>query len=297
MTRRSLLEELKVRVLLCDGAMGTQLQLRGMKPGECGELWNVSRPDDVRAIHAAYASAGCELITTNSFGGSAVALKRHGLESRVAEVNLAAAKLARDAAGESRWALGDIGPLGELVEPYGDISEDDACDAFAAQAGALAEGGVDALLVETMADPNELAIAVRAAKSAASQLPVLATFTFSRAGGTFRTMMGTTVADAVAAAIDAGADVVGSNCGTSLSLDDYLDLAGELVKNAGKIPVILQPNAGSPREVNGRLVYDATPQDMARVVPRFLESGIRILGGCCGTTPDHLASMRAIIAS
>lgn len=293
MPRQPLLDAIKTRVLLCDGAMGTQLQLRGMKPGECGESWNVTRPDDVRAIHAAYVDAGCDLITTNSFGGSGVALRRHGLEPRVTELNLAAARIAREAAGDDRWVLGDIGPLGELVEPFGDISEDDARAAFAAQAAALAEGGADALLVETMADPNELAIAVRAAKLAAPKLPVIATFTFSRGGGTFRTMMGTTVTDAVAAAIDAGADVVGSNCGTSLSLADYLDLAVELVQHAGTTPVILQPNAGSPRERDGKLVYDATPRDMATMTPRFLQTGLRLFGGCCGTTPAHLAAMHA----
>lgn len=297
MGRRSFLEALTDRVLLCDGAMGTQLQLRGMKPGECGELWNVSRPDEVRAIHAAYARAGCDLVTSNSFGASAVSLKRHGLESRVSELNLAAARVAREAAGDDRYVLGDIGPLGELVEPFGDISEEEARAAFVEQAAALAEGGVDALLVETMADPNELSIAVRVAKSAASGLPVLATFTFSRGGGVFRTMMGTTIADAVAIAIDAGADVVGSNCGTSLSLNDYLDLADELVSAAGKTPVILQPNAGSPRQQDGKLVYDATPRDFAALVPAFLKTGLRVFGGCCGTTPEHLAAAREALTT
>lgn len=291
MNRRKLTEELARRPLLCDGAMGTQLMAAGLKPGSCGELWNVDNAPAVEVIHRRYRAAGCDLITTNTFGGTITALERHALAARCDELNRAGAAVARKAAGDDGWVLGDIGPFGGFLEPLGDTTPQQLHAIFAQQAKALAAGGADGFIVETMADPNELAIAVKACKSAA-KLPVIATYAFGHAdGGTFRTMMGTTVADAIKAALDAGADIVGANCGTALSLDDYLKLAGQLVAAAGKTPVILQPNAGSPKQVGDKLVYVATPQDMAAIVPKLLAEGVRVIGGCCGTTPDHLKAM------
>ena len=260
MNTTPLLNELSLRPLVCDGAMGTQLLARGLTSGECGMLWNVNRPADVGGIHLAYRNAGCDLITTNSFGGSRFALEPHGLTSRGAELNRAAARVARSAAGDHGWVLGDVGPFGDFLEPVGDVTADDLREVFQAQIAALIEGGADAILVETMSDPAEAVVGIEAAKASATNVPVIATYAFQKtAPGEFRTMMGTSVAEAVQRATCAGAEIVGANCGTGLSLDDYVKLAEQLVAAAGNAAVIVQPNAGSPRIENGRTIYDATP--------------------------------------
>ena len=292
MQRNTLLDELVRRPLCCDGAMGTQLFARGLASGTCGMLWNVDRPGDVGGIHLAYRDAGCDLITTNSCGGSRFALDLHGLTARAAELNRAAAQVARAAAGAGGWVLGDVGPFGDFLEPVGDVTPDELREAFAAQIAALLDGGADAILVETMSDPAEAVVGVEAAKACNPDIPVIVTYAFQQtAPGEFRTMMGTTVAEAVGRATAAGADIVGTNCGTALSLDDYIVLAGQLVAAAAGALVIVQPNAGSPVIEDGRTVYRATPDEMAATAIRLLDSGVRVIGGCCGTTPAHLAAM------
>ena len=303
-TKSDFMSALRQRTLLCDGAMGTQLMARGLTSGECGEKWNLDRPADIEAIHRAYSEAGCDLVTTNTFGGTSATLERHGLAGQVAELNEAGARLARRAVeslpGRTHWVLGDMGPFGGFLEPVGDMSVVDLQRMFAQQAQALHRGGADAIIIETMVDPGELAVAVRAAREVAGW-PIIATYAFNKiagdAGGSsgFRTIMGTDVAAAVNAAIDAGADVVGANCGTSLSLEDYLRLAEALVQAAGGTPVIVQPNAGSPVMVDGKLHHPASPADMAGFVPRLQQIGVRIIGGCCGTSPAHLRAMAATL--
>jgi 5-methyltetrahydrofolate--homocysteine methyltransferase len=272
--------------------MGTQLMARGLTSGACGMLWNLDRPAEVGGIHQAYRNAGCELITTNSFGGSRFALQRHGLAERGAELNRAAAQVARAAAGETGWVLGDVGPFGDFLEPVGDVTADELREAFQAQIAALLEGGADAVLVETMSDPAEAVVGVAAAKACNPDIPVIVTYSFQKtAPGEFRTMMGTSATEALQRAIVAGADIVGTNCGTALSLDDYVALAGQLVAAAGRTPVIVQPNAGAPQTENGQTIYQATAEEMAAAATRLLAAGVRIIGGCCGTTPALLAAM------
>ncbi len=296
MNTTPLLTELAHRPLCCDGAMGTQLLARGMKSGDCGMIWNLERPGDVGAIHQAYRTGGSDLITTNSFGGSRFALERHGFANRVAELNRAAAQVARAAAGDHGWVLGDVGPFGDFLEPVGDTTAEDLRAAFRDQIAALLAGGADAILVETMSDPAEAEVGVEAAKACADRVPVLVTYAFQQtAPGQFRTMMGTGVAAAVRRAIEAGADIVGTNCGTSLDLNDYVELARQIVQAAGRTPVIIQPNAGSPRVENGQTLYHATPEQMAETAVKLLGVGVRIVGGCCGTAPVHLAAMSRAI--
>jgi 5-methyltetrahydrofolate--homocysteine methyltransferase len=290
-----LTERLARGPMLCDGGMGTQLMARGMRAGECSELWNVERTSEVEDVHRAYRDAGCELITTNTFGGTTTALARHGLAERAAELNELAVRLARRAVGGSCYLLGDIGPFGDFLEPMGTTTEAELAGIFRTQAMSLKRGGADGIIIETMSDPNEMRIAIKAAKGVA-YWPVIATYAFNapaEGSGVFRTMMGTTAEEAIQAAVAAGADVVGANCGTSLGLNDYLELAKVLVKAAGKTPVILQPNAGSPQTINGKTVHTATPEDMAALVQPLLAAGVRIIGGCCGTTPAHLKAMAA----
>lgn len=290
-----LLSELKRRVIVCDGGMGTQLMARGMQPGSCPEEWNVSHPADVAAIHAAYRDAGCDLLTTNTFGGSSTTLGNHGHGDQVAAYNTAGAQLARSAAGSHCLVLGDVGPFGGFLEPVGDTTPEQLTAIFKEQLQALHAGGAEAVIIETMSDPSEVAIAIKAAKSIANW-PVIATYALAHAeAGAFRTMMGVSIADGLQAAINAGADIVGSNCGTNFSLDDYARLADQIVAAAGSTPTILQPNAGAPQLVGGKLTYLAQPAEMAGLAKRLVSSGIKVVGGCCGTNPNHLRAIAAAV--
>lgn len=288
----TLREEMARRPMVCDGAMGTQLIARGLGPGECAERWNLEQAPRVASVHEAYLAAGCDMVTTNTFGGTTATLERHGLAERAGEVNRCGAALARraaDAAGGLRFVLGDIGPFGGFLEPVGEMRPDELLAMFQRQAEALAAGGVDGFIVETMVDPAELSLAVRAARGVGK--PVMATYAFNAVEDGFRTIMGTTAEEAMRAAIEAGADAAGTNCGTSLSLEQYAQLAERLLGAAGNTPVIVQPNAGSPVMLDGQLQYRATPEDMAALAQRLLGLGVRVIGGCCGTTPAHLGAM------
>jgi 5-methyltetrahydrofolate--homocysteine methyltransferase len=299
MDRSDLLFELLARrPLVCDGGMGTQLQALGLPPGASGEAWNVEEPGHVRRVHRSYLDSGADLLITNTFGGTPLALALHGLDpSRSAELNRAGARLARETAGERAFVLGDMGPFGGLLAPVGDAEPEAVSAAFLEQARALLEGGADALLVETMSDPAELALAVVAARKAGARR-VLATGTFQATPDGYRTMMGTDVAGMVEAALDAGADVVGANCGTRLSLEDYLALLPELVAAARGKPVLVQPNAGSPELApDGSVHYPAGHAEFAAAVPKLLGAGARIVGGCCGTGPAHIAALAAAMGA
>ncbi len=291
MHRETLIRRLGEGPLLADGGMGTQLFELGLAPGSSSLLWNVEQPELIRRVHERYREAGCDLLTTNSFQGSREALKMHAAEHRAAELNEAAARLAKEAAGDRAWVLADVGPFGGFLEPLGETTIAELTEIFAEQLEALKAGGADIALIETMSDTEEVAVAIGAAK-AAGDWPIVSTYAYQLADDRFVTMMGTPVEDAVQRALDDGADVVGANCGTGLGLPEYLRLAEALVAAAGEAPVILQPNAGSPEERDGSLVYPATPAEMAELVPKLLDAGVKILGGCCGTTPRHLAAMR-----
>lgn len=288
------LEALASRCLVGDGATGTQLQLLGLPPGMGGEAWNLERPEAVRTLHARYRSAGADLLTTNSFGGSRLTLAAHGWADRTMEINRAAARIAAAVAGDSAWVLGDIGPCGGMLEPYGETLPETALAAFGEQAAALLEGGADAILVETMSDPHEAMLAAQAAREAGAPA-VIVTFAFQKSAQGFRTMMGATVANAVDAARRGGAHVVGANCGTELSLTDYALLTRELAAAAGPCRVIVQPNAGTPVLEAGRAVYRMTGAAFAAAAPGFIDAGARIVGGCCGSAPEHIAAVAAAL--
>lgn len=285
---------LQTRPVLCDGAMGTQLQSLGLGPGECSLGWNIERAHDVQSVHRAYLDAGADLLTTNTFSGASLALAAHGLEQRGAELNRAGARLAREVAGDRAFVLGDIGPCGGLLEPYGDVAPTVAATAFGEQARALLDGGADAILVETMSDAVEAGLAIEAARAAGAAY-VLATFTFQRSPTGLRTMMGHDAATVARAAVEAGADAVGANCGAELSFEDYAGLATEFAAAAPALAVILQPNAGRPVLAAGRIAYHMTPGAFADGARRLRAAGARVLGGCCGTTPAHIAALRAVL--
>ena len=276
-------------LLIADGATGTMLQKAGLAPGAAPERWNLERPDAIRALHRGYIEAGADLILTNTFGGSAIRLRRDGLADRAAEVNRIAARIAREMAGETVGVLGDIGPTGEMMQPLGALSFEEAVAAFAEQASALAEGGVDAILIETMSDLEEVRAAVEGVRKA-TDLPLLVTLSFDTRG---RTMMGVKPERAAKALLSLGVDVMGANCGRTLS--ETLEAVLKMRAVAPDATLMAKPNAGLPHAEGGDLVYDVTPEIMAEYAQRFVEeAGVRIFGGCCGSTPDHI---RAVVAA
>jgi 5-methyltetrahydrofolate--homocysteine methyltransferase len=291
-----LLEALKGRVLLADGAMGTELQQAGLPPGGCGEAWNLDTPARVLAIQRAYVDAGSDCLITNSFGGSRIMLERHDEGPRVRELNRAAAEIARRAFdGKEGWVLGDIGPFGGLMEPYGEIPEPRVRDAFAEQAEALVSGGVDAIIIETQTALEELGIAIAAAKAAGAPA-VIGSMAFDQmqTGNEVRTMMGTSPEQAAEFMAEAGCDVVALNCGTGIDMRLAVDIA-KRYRSVCDLPIMAQPNAGLPVLENMKVVYKETPEEMAEGLEELLEAGVRIVGGCCGSTPAHIRKFREVL--
>jgi len=280
---------LRERILVADGAMGTMLQAAGLQPGTPPELWNRENPDAVRAVHAAYVQAGADIILTNSFGGSRVKLQRSGLADDAAHLCRLGAEIARQEAGDSVFVFGSMGPTGELMRPLGLLTFEEAKDAFAEQAAALAAGGADAILVETMADLQEGRAAIEGAHSGCS-LPVICTFSFDRGQ---RTMMGVTAAD-LASLWNNGLLAIGANCGHSL--DDTLAVIDQLRTLLPDATLMAKPNAGVPRlGEDGKTHFDVGPEEMAKFATRYLEKGVRIIGGCCGSTPEHISRIASVV--
>jgi 5-methyltetrahydrofolate--homocysteine methyltransferase len=280
------------RPVLLDGAMGTLLQDKGLEDGASGELWNLENPDAVRAAHAAYAEAGARLLTTNTFGGTRPRLEMHGLGDRVGVVNRTAARLARSVADERGLLVaGDLGPTGELLAPLGDLTREEAQALFAEQLTALVEGGIDLVLVETLSDLGEADAALAAAREVAPGLPVAVTMSFD---SNLRTMMGVRPGDAVAHLAAAGADAVGANCGRGP--EEMEIIAAQMVQaRTGDLLLLAQSNAGLPQLVGDHFEYDANADDLAAHATRLAELGIDLVGGCCGSTPAHIAAMGAIL--
>lgn len=279
------------RVLVGDGGMGTMLQAAGLAPGESPERWNIERPDAIGAVNRAYLKAGAELLETNTFGGTPTRLETHGLADRCAEINRAAAETARAVAGDDALVLGSIGPTGALLRPLGPLSPDAAYDAFLRQADALAKGGADALCVETMTDITEACLAVKAAMT--TKLPVLATMTFDETPRGPFTMMGVNPARAARELEEAGVVAIGTNCGTGP--EPMVDVVRQL-RASSELPILVQPNAGLPEYVDGELRYPLEPEGFAAFAATFVEAGANIIGGCCGTTPDHIRALAEAVA-
>lgn len=290
MTNQRLLARLaQGRPLIGDGAMGTMLQLAGLTDGSAPELWNVEHPHEVQAIYRGYLEAGAALVQTNTFGGNVARLRCHQIGDRVREVNIAGAQLARAVADElGGLVAGSVGPTGELIEPVGPLSMLDAEEFFAEQIGALAEGGVDFLVIETMSHLNEVHAAIRAAQRVAPQLPIAATMSF---GTNYHTLMGVSPKEAIRAIREWGVQIIGANCGTG-----PIEMAVVMTEMAQYRPegvyLYAQSNAGLPTYVNGKIAYDGTPDVLAQYAVTMRNLGVDIIGACCGSTPAHIGAMR-----
>jgi 5-methyltetrahydrofolate--homocysteine methyltransferase len=289
----NILHELKQgKVLLSDGALGTLLQTRGMQPGECPELRNITHRKDLTEIAEAYLNAGSEIITTNSFGGSRLKLAQYGLGNRVSELNQIAASICRDVAGNLKHVAGSVGPTGKMLI-MGDVSEAEIYDGFCEQTIALEKGGADIIIIETMSALDEAILAVRAARENTG-CTVIITMTFSKdMKGEYFTMMGVSPAEMVSSAKEAGAHIAGSNCGTGI--EEMTGIVKAIRAADNNIPVIIQANAGKPQYVEGKTIFRESPEMMASFVPELIKSGANIIGGCCGTTPEHIRAMARVL--
>lgn len=290
MSRQKIVEAVKSgRILISDGAWGTFLQKKGLKAGECPELWCVDHPGDVKNIAQGYIEAGADMIESDSFGGTYFKLEHYGLAERVSEINEAAAKISREAAGDDKWVIASIGPTGKMLITE-EVTEDELYEAFKTQAIALEKGGADAACIETMSDIEEACIAVKAVKENTS-LEVICTFSFERTvRGDYRSMMGVSPTDAVNALTEAGADIIGTNCGNGI--ERMIEIVTEMRRVNKEIPILVHANAGLPQNINGIDVFPESPEDMAKMVPDLVKAGANIIGGCCGTTPAHINAMK-----
>lgn len=271
--------------VVTDGAWGTQLQARGLRVGACPDEWNLTQPERVEEVARAYVAAGSQVIITNTFGSTRILLQRHGLDDRVVEINRVGAEISRRAAGDRAKVFASIGPSGKMLM-MGEVTETELRDAFAEQARALADGGADALVIETMTDPAEAVLAVAAARE--TGLPVVACMTFDSGKDLDRTMMGTTVEQAVETLVEAGADCIGSNCGQGV--EGFVSLCRRLHAATDR-PIWIKANAGLPEMVDGQTVYRQTAQGFADYIPEMIEAGAAFVGGCCGTSPDFIAAV------
>jgi 5-methyltetrahydrofolate--homocysteine methyltransferase len=294
MSKPTLLEAIASRRLVCDGGMGTQLMLAGLEQGASGEAWNITHPERVLEIQKRYVDAGADCIISNTFGASRLMLKRHGVADDVVAINAAAARIAREAFGDRPgYVLGDMGPVGAILEPYGDLPYDEAVDALTEQAKALVEAGVDAIIIETQTGLEEVASGIEAALAANAPCIIASlAYDLSMDGTFFKTMMGVSPEDAAEFIEEKGAHIIALNCGTGM------DMAGatmvtELYKETSDLPVMIQPNAGLPILENMKAVYKQPPEETAAKVPDALAAGASIIGSCCGSTPDHTRAIRA----
>ena len=284
------------RPLLGDGAMGTQLMFAGLEQGNCGEAWNLTHPERVLAIQRRYAEAGAECIITNTFGGSRIMLNRHSEADHVVEINRAGVAITRQAFGNrDGYVLGDIGPFGGLLQPYGDFTETQVRGAFEEQAAALVEAGADAIIIETQTSLEELIIGIESAQRAGAKCIIGSmAYDVTLDGSTFRTMMGVEPERAAEFMEAHGAHIVALNCGTGMDME-RARTAVERYKSASNLPVMVQPNAGKPRLVNMKVVYDETPDQMVQGLMPLLDAGANIVGSCCGSTPDHTRAFRKVM--
>jgi len=290
---RPFLERLKNgEVLVCDGAMGTMLLEMGLKLGECPESLCLTRPEQLAFVARLYLDAGADILETNTFGASPLKLSLYSLEDKTEKINLEAVRIVREVAGDKAYVFACCGPSSALLKPYGDTDPEVVYQCYERQMKAFAEAGVEAIILETMSDLAEATLAVKAAKAVSPSTPMIATMTFDDTPKGFFTTMGVTIEKAAAGLAEAGADVIGSNCGNGI--EKMIRIAREFRKTS-KLPLIFQSNAGVPKMQEGRPVYPEGPEFMAERVQELIACGAAIIGGCCGTTPDHIRAIRKAV--
>ncbi len=279
------------KILVSDGAWGTLLHQKGLKVGECPELFCIERFDDIVDIAKSYINAGADMVQANSFGANSFKLEHYKLNNRVSQINEAAALASKSACSQKNWVIASMGPTGKMLITE-EITEDELYNAFKEQAVALQKGGADAACIETMSDIDEACLAIKAVKEN-TDLEIICTFTFEKTiRGDYKTMMGVSPTETVKATLEAGADIVGANCGNGF--ERMVDIVKEIriVTNA---PILVQANAGMPQNINGKDVFPETPEMMANMVPKLILAGVNIIGGCCGTTPEHIKAIRQAV--
>jgi len=280
------------RTLVSDGAWGTFLHQKGLKADECPELWNLKRPNDVLEIAGSYVEAGADMILTNSFGASPLKLEGYGLEEQTYELNRSAAEISKKAAGEKALVMGSMGPTGKMVM-MGEVAPQEVYKGYMEQARGLADGGADGIVIETMSDPEEARLAIEAVKEI-TELDIACTFTFSKnQDGTYRTMMGTDLGAYLEMAKSAGADIIGANCGNGTA--GMIEIVREIRVLDPDIPVLVHANAGLPVYQDGRTVFPESADEMASQIEELVKAGANIVGGCCGTTPEHIRQIVQVI--
>ncbi|MBL7959786.1 homocysteine S-methyltransferase family protein [bacterium] len=292
---KPILERLKAgEILVADGAMGTMLFQRGLKPGDCPELYNLNHPEILEEIASMYLEAGADIIQTNTFGGSTLKLSYYRLETKTEEINQNAVSAVKKIVKDKAFVSGSCGPSGEMLKPYGTIEKEVLYDNFREQISALVSTGVDLICIETMTDLQEAALAVKAAKSVSPTTPVMATMTFDKVPKGYFTIMGVSIEKAVDGLTAAGADIIGSNCGHGM--DNMIEIARQMKKLSDK-PILIQSNAGLPERKGNEIVYRESPSYFAEKAFELIDAGVSIIGGCCGTTPEHIHAIRKAVDS
>ena len=276
-------------VILLDGAMGTRLDDFGLVMGGHN---NITHPQIVQDIHSEYAGCGCDILITNTLSMNRIYIKTHQLDVSVRKVNLAGVKLAKSAAASHQYLLGDIGSTGKLLEPYGDLSMEDALNAFKEQAALLAEGGVDGFIIETMIDLREALCALQACK-AVSSLPIIASMSFANSQNGGHTVMGNSTLECARTLSEPGVIAIGANCG-DLGPSQMASII-EILGKETSLPTLCMPNAGVPKLVNGQTVFDLPPQSFAAGISECIDAGVRLIGGCCGTSPEHIRALKSLV--
>jgi 5-methyltetrahydrofolate--homocysteine methyltransferase len=278
--------------LVSDGALGTMLIGAGMEPGQCPEMVVLERPDLLQSITRQYLEAGSEIIHTDTFGASPMKLSDYGLEAMAEEINERAVAILREVIGDDAYVSGSCGPSGKIMTPYGDTDPEEVSRGYERQMGALISAGVDIICIETMIDLREAVLAIQAARAVSPEIPVMATMTFEKTSRGFFTVWGAGIEEAAAGLEEAGADVVGSNCGNGIEI--MVEIARRF-REATAFPLLIQSNAGLPESRNGGIVYSETPELFSEKTRELIDIGVSVIGGCCGTTPDHIRAIRAVV--
>jgi 5-methyltetrahydrofolate--homocysteine methyltransferase len=281
-------------VIVGDGALGTMLMQRGLKHGDPPEAFNLTKPQVLEEIASLYLDAGAEIVTTNTFGASPLRLQQFFLDKETETINRNAVEAVRRAVQDRAYVSGSVGPSARILKPLGDTEPEEVFSSFQRQIRALLAAGIDLVCIETMMDAAEAVLAIKAARSLDPKVPVMATMTFSKTPRGFLTLMGTSLENASAELEKAGADIVGSNCGDGM--DKMVEIARELRKHA-RVPVAIQGNAGLPVTEGTSLVYPETPEFVAEKAAEILQMGVQIIGGCCGTRPEHIKAIRKVVDS